>query len=162
MCHLGRAEGCRLLVLTKQGLSPSAGPLSSLDPNLVLLLMPYNCSPAHPASSQSRKMWVSFWKCYQPGSATWSSVTLCQPFPLCMPLSSAVESSFQPLPLFVLLRREADKAQGRESRYKISLCKEQKFHPSILVKAQKSGYDSHISQMPIFQEEEEGTFARVR
>lgn len=162
MCHLGRAEGCRLLVLTKQGLSSSAGPLSSPDPNLVLLLMPSNCSPAHPASSQNRKTRVSFWKCDQPGSATGSLVTSCQPFPLSMPLSSVVEFSFQPLPLLVLVRREADKAQGRKSRYKISLCKEQKFHPSILVKAQKSGYDSHISQLPIFQEEEEGTFTRVR
>lgn len=62
----------------------------------------------------------------------------------------AVEPSFQPLLLFELPCREAGKTQGRGSCCKISLCKEQKFHPSILEKALKSGHGSHIGQLPIF------------
>lgn len=48
---------------------------------------------------------------------------------------------------------------GRGYRCKISLCKEQRFHPSAPVKVLTSGHGSHICQPPIFQDEEEGAFA---
>lgn len=79
-------------------------------------------------------------------------------FPLRMTLSLSVEASLQSM----LPHSEAGGAQGTGSHCKISSSEEQKFHPSILVTALKSGHGSHMGQLPIFQEEEEGTFARVK
>lgn len=70
-------------------------------------------------------------------AATWSSATSASP-------------------------RGGRQSTGESLSRKIPLYKGQKCHLSVRAKALKDGHSSHIvGQLPIFQEEEEGTFARV-
>ena len=90
----------------------------------------------------------------QPGLLTWSSVpaTSTPPPPL-------ICRNFLPASTVRASSQRGRQSPGRGYRCKVSLCKEQRFHPSVPVKALTSGHGSHVCQPPIFQDEEEGTFA---